>query len=664
MLALAACSSLRAPLDGAATYELKQYSTAPDLLQKEYETEKDPAKKKEKALQIAQSYRLNNRIPQAALWYQKLTALGDEPAYYELGKMQMMQEQYDSALRSFGKYATLDASSKLRAQREIKGCQNAIEWRKAFTKLQVTNLQAINSPYADYSPVLLKGRLYFSSSRTEAEGEQKNSWTGEKSADLFMTDLANGGAATRLDAPITSSDYEGTCAFGKDGNDLYFTRCKVLSDADKKNLPKANEFCHIYVSHRQGGGWSEPEMLRLFADTINVGHPALSKDGKTLFVSSDLRDGFGGKDLYYFTQGDSGWVGPNNAGSAINTSGNEVFPWLDERSNLYYASDGMQGMGGLDIYKATKGKNIWKDPQNLRSPINSGGDDFGMAIEKYRPVDKSDTILQVGYFTSTRAGGKGEDDIYRYEQRWVNYFTLRGKALAKRYEDPENPDSKMLGIDPLSGTKIELKNLATDYVIATTVTDAGGNYTFTLDAETDYKLTAGHVGYFNKNETATTRGLRNQDSTYLTVYRDLELDKIFTKKDIVIPNIYYDLDKATLRPESQVVLDSILIFFNDNKDLIIEIGSHTDSRGSDAYNLKLSQARAQSVVDYLILKGVAKDRLVAVGYGETKLVNKCTNGIDCTEEEQQKNRRTTFRITGSKQVIESIEPTDIPQEKK
>ena len=217
----------------------------------------------------------------------------------------------------------------------------------------------------------------------------------------------------------------------------------------------------------------------------------------------------------------------------------------------------------------------------------------------------------------------------------------------------------MLGIQPLKGAKVELRNLLTDIVLANTTTDAGGNFSFPLEKETDYKLTANAFGYFSKNEVITTKGKRNQDSTLITIYTQLELEKIFTQKEIVIPNIYYDYDKATLRPESKVVLDSILIFFNENKDLTIEIGSHTDSRGSDAYNQKLSQARAQSVVDYLIEKQVAKDRLVAVGYGETKPVNGCTNGVNCSEEDFQKNRRTTFRITGSKQKIESVEPENI-----
>ena len=210
----------------------------------------------------------------------------------------------------------------------------------------------------------------------------------------------------------------------------------------------------------------------------------------------------------------------------------------------------------------------------------------------------------------------------------------------------------------LPKAKVELKTLD-DRVIATNASDTAGNFVFKLEAETDYKITASKSGYFSNNSFISTKGKRNQDSTIIRIYTTIELEKIFTQKMLVIPNIYYDYDKATLRPESKLVLDSITIFFKENPDLKIELGSHTDSRGSDAYNLKLSQARAQSAVDYLISKGVPAETLTAKGYGETKLVNNCGNNCKCSEEEHQKNRRTTFRVISAKLNLESIEPENI-----
>jgi outer membrane protein OmpA-like peptidoglycan-associated protein len=391
---------------------------------------------------------------------------------------------------------------------------------------------------------------------------------------------------------------------------------------------------------------------------VNVYDPYLSKDGKTLFVAADAPNGFGVTDLYSVSRVDSGWGAPQNLGGSVNTPGSERFPWLDDKGALYFSSNGLPGMGGLDIFKATKTKTGYKDPVNLRYPFNSGYDDFAFCIDKYKPRDNNDTVLYAGYFSSNRPGGKGSDDIYRFEEKWVNVFVLRGKVVEKLFENPENPESKVLGLKALPKAKIELKT-TDDKILGSTTADTAGNFIFRLSDETDYKLTASKGGYFSNNAFTSTKGLRNQDSTIIHLYTQIELEKIFTQKMIAIPNIYYDYDKATLRPESKLVLDSILVFFKDNPDLTIELGSHTDSRGSDEYNLKLSQARAQSAVDYLVEKGVPKERLIAKGYGETKPVNNCTNGVPCTEEEHQKNRRTTFRVVSAKLNLESVEPEDI-----
>ncbi|MFN8310155.1 MAG: OmpA family protein [Chitinophagales bacterium] len=661
LILIQGCATTQKTRSGSTSFDLKEYAIAAETLQKEFNAEKDPTKKRELANKIADSYRRFNNIKNAAEWYAKAVQEGDEQSYFNLGKMQLMLDQPEEAIKTFTKFGAIDAASKNVAQREIKNAQNAIEWKQAFTKTEVHGVAEINTPKSDYAPVLLKGNLIFTSSNDNATGNFINEWTGEKQADLYSSEKKNGKWSTpqNFSPVLNTAEYEGSCTFSKDGNEIYFTRCKGVDESNKKIKDKKNEFCKIYFSRYANGSWAEAEPLNLFPDTVNVGQPALSRDGKTLFVSSDMKAGFGGHDLYYFSKTDSGWSAPANAGQYVNTSGDEYFPWLDDRGNLYFASNGLPGMGGLDIFKATRSKTLWKDPQNLRYPINSGADDFAFIIEKYKPSNEEDSILMSGYFSSSRQGGRGGDDIYHFEEKWRNTFVLKGKILTKQFENPENPDSKILGMQPVKAARVDLKNPESDAVLASVLTDGGGNFTFPLQKETDYKLTANAYGFFSKSDVVSSKGKRNQDSTVITIYKDLELEKIFTQKEIVIPNIYYDYDKAALRPESKNVLDSILVFFNENKDLSIEIGSHTDSRGSDAYNQKLSQARAQSVVDYLIGKGVAKERLVAVGYGETKPVNNCTNGANCTEEEFQKNRRTTFRITGSKQKIESVEPENI-----
>jgi len=639
--------------NGEDAYARKLYSNAASLLEHEFSAEKNPIKKQAKAMMLAASFENNNEPERAAQWYKKAaaeTGTATAEAYFKLGQMLKMQELYDSAIAMFNMCGKLGGNFNIR--KEIKTSRDAIKWKNEFSRIKVYNLATINSKYSDYAPAVLNGKLYFTSSRPAAEGEATNGWTGEKFGDLFVAGKTSSGAfanAVPFSKELNTAAYEGTACFSADGKNLFFTRCHAAE--------KVNQYCHIYFSTYDGITWSEPLMLELFPDTFNVGQPAISKNGKLLVVSSDY-NGFGGKDIFYFTKTDTGWSKPANASGVVNTTGNEMFPWLDEKDNLYFASNGFPGMGGLDIFRASRIKKGWKQAENLKAPINSGADDFGLVIEKYKPVSDADTVLMSGYFSSSRKGGEGSDDIYRFEELWLNQYEVRGKVLTKQFENPENPESRVLGLVPLRLAKCELQTANGDSV-ATFVTDTAGVFFFTLQPNTAYTILASRNDYFSNSAGVSTIGKKSRDSVLISQYVEIELDKIFTSKEIVIPNIYYDYDKATLRPESKAVLDSLVLFFEINNAINVEIGSHTDSRGSDEYNEKLSQARAQSVVDYLIEKGIGKQRLLAKGYGETRPVNGCVNGVDCTEEAHQKNRRTTFRVTATNFTLESIEPTQI-----
>jgi len=632
----------------------KLYSVATNMLIKEFEAENNPLKKQEKAIAIGNAFMKYNEPVKASVWYKKASVesgslIGD--AFYKLGQTLKMQELYDSAVATFTMSNKLGSSFNVR--KELKSSREALKWQNDFSRIKVQNLESVNTQFSDFAPALYgKDKLVFTSSKNDAEGDDRNGWTGEKFGDLYtLNRSANGvsGKVTSFSRELNTSAYEGTCAFTADGNSVFFTRCF--------SNETASQFCHIYLSTFDGTIWSEAQKLDLFPDTFNVGQPAISKSGKILVVSSDF-EGFGGKDIFYFSKNDTGWSRPSNASGTINTTGDEMFPWLDEKDNLYFSSSGFSGMGGLDIFKAIRTKNAWRNAENLRAPINSGGDDFSYVIEKYKPINDADTVLMTGYFSSSRKGGKGSDDIYRFEELWLNQYEVRGKIITKQFENPEDPNSKVLGLVPLRLSKVDLQNYKGDS-LASFVTDTGGLFFFTLQQNSNYNLFASRNDYFSNAAKVSTIGKKNRDSVLISQYVEIELEKIFTSKEIEIPNIYYDYDKATLRPESKVVLDSLVLFFTQNKAIDIEIGSHTDSRGSDEYNLKLSQARAQSVVDYLIEKGISKDRLIARGFGETRPVNGCVNNIKCTEEEHQKNRRTTFRVTGTKFLLQSIEPTQI-----
>ncbi|MCW5909151.1 MAG: OmpA family protein [Chitinophagales bacterium] len=640
--------------DGNTARELLLYNKSVDLLIKEFNAEKDIRNQQAKAFQIADSYRRFNDYANAELWYKKSLELnGDVKSLFMVAMMQKQQEKYEEAAVTFEQYQR-NAPDAFMGRIQATQCREAAKWKKAFTKTQVTNAASLNSPSSDYGTEFYKNnQLVITSSRSEATGNERDGWTGEKFTDLFIAER-KGKTFTipySFGLPVNSTAHEASVTFSKDFKEMYFVRCAATPQA-------ANQYCHVYYTAFNNEHWSEPVKLDLFADTVNVYDPHLTPDGQTLFVAASPKDNFGGTDIYMLAKADSGWQTPKNLGTAINTNGNERFPWTDEKGNLWFSSDGLPGMGGLDIFKAVKTKTGFREPVNVRAPLNSGADDFAYRIEKYKPDNNEDTVLTSGYFSSNRKGGKGSDDIYRFEEKWVNIFVLKGKTVEKQFENAENPDSRVLGLQSLPKTRVELK-ATNDTVLNALFSDTAGGFIFRVDGEREYKVTASKNGYFNKTVTVSTKGLRHQDSTFIYVYTELELEKIFTQKEIVIPNIYYDYDKATLRSESKLVLDTVFIFFRENPDLTIEIGSHTDSRGSDAYNLKLSQARAQSVVDYFIQKGIPAERLLAKGYGETKLVNNCSNGVNCTEEEHQKNRRTTFRVVSAKLNLESIEPEDI-----
>ena len=638
--------------DGKTAREFLVYNQSVEFLLKEYNAERDPIKQQQKAFQLAESYKQFNDYANAEKWYkQSIDLNGGEKSLLQLGLMQKQQEKYEEAYKTFDEYQRI-SSGGFEGRRQANQCKDAIDWKKSFTKIQLTNLSSLNTPSSDYGLEPFKNNQYvLTSSRDEAMGTEHDGWTGEKFTDLFVAEKTGAGFSSPVAFPATlnSAAHESSVTFSKDCKEIYFVRCKAEPQ-------KENQFCHLYYSALNNEHWSEPVKMDLFPDSVNVYDPYLSKDGKILLAAAD-GIGFGATDIFLFTKADSGWNAPQNLGGSINTPYSERFPWLDERGNLYFSSNGLPGMGGLDIFRASHAKNGFKEPFNLKNPINSGADDFAYRIEKYKPLNTDDTVLFAGYLSSNRKGGKGSDDIYRFEEKWKNFFVLKGTAYENIYENPTDGDSKIKGLKPLSRVKIELKK-SDGTLVGTTSSDTVGRFQFRIEGETEYKYLASKSGYFSASNSVASLH-KNQDSTLISAYTEVTLGKIFPQKMLVIPNIYYDYDKATLRPESKLVLDSIMIFFKENPDLTIELGSHTDSRGSDAYNLKLSQARAQSAVDYLISKGIPTERLLAKGYGETKLVNSCGNNSKCTEEDHQKNRRTTFRVASEKLNLESIEPENI-----
>ncbi|MBE0667483.1 MAG: OmpA family protein, partial [Bacteroidales bacterium] len=522
-----------------------------------------------------------------------------------------------------------------RTEQQIRACELAIEWLSSPEAYNIEEAKDLNSKDSDFSPAYARddyGMVWFTSSRDDAQGNKSHGATGENFTDIFETRLDKKGKwSTPVPADYLNSEFEdGTPTFSPDFTEVYFTRCEAGKREDKG--------CAIMYSEREGTQWSVPQKLNLIADSLVAAHPSISSDGLTLYFVSDMPGGTGGKDIYRVTRTSAGgtWSRPENLGTDINTRGNELFPYVRDDGTLYFASDGQIGMGGLDIFRAThQTDNRWV-VENMKPPMNSFADDFGITFEDG---------AEKGIFSSTRKGRR-DDDLYFFELPPLR-FGITGLVKDEKTGQP------------VQGATVAL--IASDGANLQTETGTGGDFKFTLKPEVDYIFLASREGYLNGKEKETTRG---QDKS-----RDFMATILLTAidKPIELPNIFYDFGKWDLRPESMVSLDKLVETLNDNPNVTIELMSHTDSRDTEEYNLDLSQKRAQSVVNYLIGKGIASERLTARGYGETspKVVDReisqespfLTEGTALTEQfintlanDEQKeiahqiNRRTEFKV--------------------
>lgn len=589
---------------------------------------------------IADCYRFVGNSRQAELWYSKaiMRDAPDPKVFYYYAEMLKMGEKYDEALEQYNKYKELVPNDPL-ADVGIKSCELAQKWMASPAGYEVVALRAINSRQSDFSPAYASedySILFFTSSRDDATGSKKHAGTGEKFTDIFVTqrDMQGNWSEPRpLEESINTSFDEGTPSITSDLNKLYFTRCRTS---------KRNKLgCEILMSERREQGWLTPEPLPIAADSMVVAHPSISSDELTLYFVSNMPGGYGGNDLWKVTRTSSqdNWGDPVNLGAKINTKGNEMFPFIHHDGTLYFSSDGHPGMGGLDVFRAkNEGSDDWVI-ENMRYPINSPSDDFGIIFETER---------EAGYFSSRRReiGARGGDNIFLFYLPEIN-FNMIGKVR-------DDKSGK-----PLAKANVQL--VGSDGLIANVTTDTDGSFRFMLNPNTDYVLIASREGYLNGKGKETTRGLSASKEFEV----DIELTS--TAKPIELPNIFYDFDRWELRPESMAALDKLIEVLNDNPTIVIELGAHTDSRGTLEYNYDLSQKRAQSVVNYLIERGVPAERLRAKGYAQSqpkvadeqlvqqypflevgaKLDQKFIDSL--TNEEQQEtvhqiNRRTEFRV--------------------
>lgn len=589
----------------------------------------------EVAYKLATCYRRLNQAARASAAYQNAIRYEypDSMAWYYLGRSLQMEGKYQPAIDAYNKFLEYVPDDQL-AKEGLKGCRQAIASRDKKTRYIVKQDKNLNSRRADFAPMFLDkslATLYFTSSTEKATGDNKSEITGTKKSDIFFSTKDEKGNWKRPEpaqGELNTESDEGIVSFSPDGQTMY------LSVA--RRSPNASTSVEIYTSRRSDASWSAPQKFEITADTISaVGHPAVSPDGRYLYFTSDMPGGFGGKDIWRINLLErSGSL--ENLGPQINTAGDEMFPYMRTDSLMYFSSDGHPGFGGLDLFTARLNStgDRWSI-ENMGKPMNSAGDDFGITFGEG----------ESGFFSSNRGDGRGYDHIYSFNKPEIK-VTISGYVVDKDDEPVPNAVIRIVGDDG----SIQ-KEVARD----------DGSFKFNLQRGVRYVMQAGAKGYLNVKQEFES-DMEEADADYGV---DFVLAAVF--KPQVVENIFYDFDRATLRPESKTALDEMAQMLRDNPSVTIEMGSHTDRVGSDEYNLALSDRRAKSVVDYLVAAGIGADRLTWKGYGETvpKTVTKRINkeypqfpeGTVLTEEfintlsdedreaADQINRRTEFQVT-------------------
>ena len=623
--------------DAEEKQRIGEYYEAAAIYRKVY-TKTSPKKRDLRgyiAYRMAECNRLINNTGKATSAYMNAIRYDypDSTVYLRMGQMLQKTGRYPEAIKNYDIYMENDPSNLL-AINGIQGCELAPGWKKNPTRYEVRRMDKFNSRRGEFSPMLAGDKydqLYFASSRSKDKDAKVSAITGQNNNNLFLVKQDEKGAwlaPVELEDEVNTEYDEGTPSFSPDGNTMYYTYC-----AQDPEGPRTAE---IYISTRSSAKWGKGTRATIVKDSVTaLGHPSISPDGKYLYFVSDAVGGFGGKDIFRARVAGNDFGPMENLGEEINTPGDEMFPYVRDSVTLYFASNGHPGMGGLDLFKATQDSTgMWK-VENLGAPINSMADDFGITF-----AGKEER----GFFCSNRNDARGYDHIYSFERPTITIF-IEGIVNDVDEYPIEDATVRIVGKDGLN-VKVPVKK--------------DGTYRVELERDIRYVMMASARGYLNQNYELHT-GPEEKNETYIV---DFFLSPI--SKPVVIDNIFYDFDKATLRPESKKALDEMIKMLNDNPNVTIELGAHTDRKGTDQYNERLAQRRAQSVVDYLIAGGIEAARLEAKGYGESvpKTINKkmakqfdfLKEGDVLTEEfilalppEQQEiadqiNRRTEFKV--------------------
>lgn len=637
------CSVNKKVDTGESAYDHKQYAKAIELLLEEYEDDNNSREAARKAYLLGSSYEILNNIVESKKWYRTATKTQyGESAQKGYARVLKMSGDYQGALAEWQELQKKFPSDN-QIKREVQILKLASQWASENqSTVKIFEIES-NTEHNDYAPQLYEGNyLVFTSDREDATGGESYPWTGRHYSDIFIMNK-EGRGVKRFDAEINSNVNEGAACFTQDYNAVYFTRCQGAAEED-------DSYCQLMYSVKNDGLWTAPQVVNFVAPNINYGQPALIEQDSVMIFCSAGGDGPGGYDLYYsqLIEGQT-WSQPFPMPNTINTAGDEYFPtvWND---TLYFSSDYLPGLGGLDIFSTYLEDGKWTTPQNLMQPINSSYDDMSYIVDDYTKL--RGTELRRGFFSSSRSKS-GVDNIYAFvkyqateqeeesetpESTESLEIYLAGKVVTNVYEDPEDPNSAIVGEQELPNAYVKIKEIETIELSA----NDQGLFVQSLEADKKYKVTVSRPGYLNASKIVSTEDIITENKTH-TINESFKLDKIFYGQEIILSDIYYEFDKWNIVEEAKPTLDQLAKMMKDNPQIRMQLSSHTDCQGENDYNAILSQKRAQSAVRYLVDQGIPFDRLQAQGYGESRLALECECS-SCTEEQHRQNRRTTFTV--------------------